>query len=39
MTEETVIAMLEGLLERETTGGLSLTDCGRAALRAMLPAS
>jgi hypothetical protein len=29
--------LLKGLLQRDTTGRLSLTDRGRAVLRAMLP--
>jgi hypothetical protein len=38
ITEETAIALLlKGLLQRDTTGQLSLTDRGRAVLRAMLP--
>ena len=38
ITEETVITMLqEGLVQRDITGRLSLTDRGRAVLRAMLP--
>jgi hypothetical protein len=38
ITEETVITMLlNGLLQRDTTGQLSLTDRGRAVLRVLLP--
>jgi hypothetical protein len=38
ITEETVIAMLvKGLVQRDTTGRLSLTCRGRGVLRAMLP--
>jgi hypothetical protein len=38
ITEETGFALLEkGLIQRDTTGRLSLTDRGRAVLRAMLP--
>ena len=37
ITEETAIAMLlKGLLRRDTTGRLSLTDRGRDVLQAML---
>jgi hypothetical protein len=38
ITAETATALLlKGLLQRDTTGRLSLTDRGRAVLRAMLP--
>jgi hypothetical protein len=38
ITGETVVATLEkGLVERDTTGRISLTDHGRDVLRAMLP--
>jgi hypothetical protein len=38
ITEETVITtLLKGLVQRDTTGRLSLTDRGRDVLRAMLP--
>jgi len=38
VTGETVTAMaVKGLVERNAAGALSLTDRGRAALRAMLP--
>jgi hypothetical protein len=38
ITEETVITMLlKGLVQRDTTGRLSLTDRGRDVLQAMLP--
>ena len=38
LTGETVTAMVvKGLVERDAGGALSLTDRGRAVLRAMLP--
>jgi len=38
ITGETVVAMLKkGLVERDATGRISLTDRGRDVLRAMLP--
>jgi len=38
ITEETGFALLEkGLIRRDTTGRLSVTDRGRDVLRAMLP--
>jgi hypothetical protein len=38
ITAETAVALLlKGLLQRDTTGRLSLTDRGHAVLRAMLP--